>query len=204
VTKQRRLALVHGGEMSNPRLLVAGFRSSMPFSIEVINSQALPASTLRDICDLCTEAYEEDFCAYLEFLDSGVHVVGRLDGAIVSHAMWVTRALEVDGRSPLRTAYVEAVATTPAYQRRGFASAILTRLAAEIGDFDLGALSPSEPSFYARLGWESWRGPRFIRTDDGLQPTPGESVMILRLPRTPIDLDLNASVSAEWRPGELW
>jgi aminoglycoside 2'-N-acetyltransferase I len=176
----------------------------MPLSIEVINSDAMPASTLREICDLCTEAYGEDFCQYLEFLGSGVHVVGRLDGAIVSHAMWVTRALELDGRASLRTAYVEAVATKPAYQRRGFASSILRRLAAEIGDFDLGALSPSEPSFYARLGWESWRGRLLIRTDDGLQATPDESVMILRLPRTPIDLDLNASLSAEWRPGELW
>jgi aminoglycoside 2'-N-acetyltransferase I len=176
----------------------------MPLSIEVINSPAMPASTLRAICDLCTEAYAEDFSAYLEFLGSGVHVVGRLEGEIVSHAMWVTRRLEAGNRSALRTAYVEAVATKPSYQRRGFASEILTRLAAEIRDFDLGALSPSDPSVYARLGWESWRGPLFIRTENGVHATPGESVMILRLPRTPADLDLTTSLSAEWRPGELW
>ena len=158
----------------------------------------------RQITNLCTEAYEEEFSAYLEAVGSGVHVVGRLDGVVVSHAMWVTRVLDADARVTLRTAYVEAVATRPSHQRRGFASEILARLAAEILDYDLGALSPSEPSFYARLGWELWRGPLFIRTDQGLEPTPGESVMIRRLPRTPADLDLNARLTAEWRPGEVW
>ena len=164
----------------------------------------MSASTLREICDVCTDAYQEDFSVYLGFLGSGVHVVGRLDDAIVSHAMWVTRMLEPRGRPALRTAYVEAVATKPSHQRRGFASEILRYLASEILDYDLGALSPSDPPFYARLGWEPWRGPLFIRSENGLQPTPGESVMVLRLPRTPADLDLTDSLSAEWRPGELW
>lgn len=55
----------------------------------------------------------------------------------------------------------------------------------------------------ARLGWETWRGPLFIRTADGLLPTPDEDVMIRRLPRTPA-LDVTQSLSAEWRQGELW
>lgn len=176
----------------------------VPLSIEVVGSDAISASVMHVVCDLCTEAYGEDFSAYLEFLSSGVHVVGRLEGEVVSHAMWVTRVLEADDRLTLRTAYIEAVATKPSQQRRGFASEILGRLAAEILDYDLGALSPSDPSFYARLGWEPWRGPLFIRTDEGLQGTPDESVMIRRLPRTPADLDLTASLSAEWRQGELW
>lgn len=181
-----------------------GFHGLLPLSIEVISSEAASASVLREFCDLCTDAYGEDFSVYLELLGSGVHVVGRLEGELVSHAMWVTRVLEVDERLTLRTAYVEAVATKPSHQRRGFASEVLKRVASEILDYDLGALSPSGPSFYARLGWEPWRGPLFIRTDDGLLPTPDEGVMIRRLPRTPADLDLNARLSAEWRPGEMW
>jgi RNA polymerase-binding transcription factor len=56
--------------------------------------------------------------------------------------MWVTRSLQSTGRA-LRTAYVEAVATYPGHRRRGFASALLTRLVEEVGDYDLAALSPS-------------------------------------------------------------
>jgi aminoglycoside 2'-N-acetyltransferase I len=80
----------------------------------------------------------------------------------------------------------------------------MKRLAQEIRAYDLGGLSPFSVAYYARLGWELWRGPLFIRTDDGLLPTlEAEDVMILRLPNTP-DLDLDAPLSAEWREGELW
>jgi aminoglycoside 2'-N-acetyltransferase I len=39
--------------------------------------------------------------------------------------------------------------------------------------------------------------------DAGVLGTPDEQVMVLRLPRTPL-LDLDAALTAEWRPGELW
>jgi aminoglycoside 2'-N-acetyltransferase I len=159
---------------------------------------------LFEICELCTEAYEEDFIGAFEALGPGVHVIGRFEGRIVSHAMWVDRALQPGRRTPLRTAYVEAVATKRRFQGRGFASQILTHLAQEIRSYELGALSPSDDGFYARLGWQLWCGPLFIRTDGGLDPTPEESVMILRLANTPVDLDLNEPLSAEWREGELW
>jgi aminoglycoside 2'-N-acetyltransferase I len=95
------------------------------------------------------------------------------------------------------------MATEEAYRGRGLATAVMRRVAAEIRAFELGGLSPGQPGLYARLGWELWRGPLFIRTADGLLPTPGERVMVLRLPNTPL-LDLDAPLSAEWREGELW
>jgi aminoglycoside 2'-N-acetyltransferase I len=176
----------------------------MSLEINIVDSQAMPESTLQEIRDLCTEAYAEDFSRAFELLGPGVHVIGRLDGRIVAHAMWVDRALQVAGTVRLRTAYVEAVATSPAFQRRGFGTDVMRCLGDEIRDYDLGALSPSDERFYARLGWEAWRGPLFIRTGAGLEATPDEGVMILRLAKTPAGLDLDASLSAEWRPGELW
>ena len=176
----------------------------MSLTIDVIESKTLRASTLQEVIDLCTEAYAEDFSRAFELLGPGVHVIGHLGGRIVSHAMWVDRSLHPGTGAPLRTAYVEAVATRPAFQRRGFGTEVMKRLANEIRDYDLGALSPSDERFYARLGWEAWRGPLFIRSETGLEPTPDERVMILRLEKTPPDLDLDSSLSAEWRPGELW
>jgi aminoglycoside 2'-N-acetyltransferase I len=117
--------------------------------------------------------------------------------------LWVTRWLQPGTLPVLRTAFVEAVATDPAYQGRRLATAVMRALHAGILDFDLGGLSPARYGLYTRLGWELWRGPLFIRTDDGPLATPDEEVMILRLPRTP-PLDLDVSLSAEWREGELW
>jgi aminoglycoside 2'-N-acetyltransferase I len=176
----------------------------MPLAIEVLDSEAIAGSALHEIIGLCTDAYAEDFTHAFQILGPGVHVIGRLDDRIVSHAMWVDRALQAGTGPKLHTAYVEAVATRPAFQGRGFAGDVLQRLAAEISGYELGALSPSDDRFYARLGWELWRGPLFIRTDSGLEATPDESVMILRLAKTPAHLDLDAPLSAEWRAGEVW
>jgi aminoglycoside 2'-N-acetyltransferase I len=176
----------------------------MCLSIEVAESRSIAMSTLREIATLCTEAYREDFDGVFGLLGPGVHVIGQSDGHIVSHAMWVARALQAGAEPPLHTAYVEAVATKPALQGRGFATAILRRLAEEIHGYDLGALSPSDDRFYSRLGWELWRGPLFIRTGDRLEATRDESVMILRTGLTPQNLNLDGPLSAEWRPGEVW
>jgi aminoglycoside 2'-N-acetyltransferase I len=178
----------------------------MPLSIEIVPSQSATPAMREEIRALCSLAYDEEFAPYLADIGPGVHLLGRLGPLLVAHVMWVPRWLQPGAGPRLRTAYVEAVATHPSHQRRGFATELLARVAREIQDHDLGALSPSDAGFYARLGWQSWQGPLFIRTrdDQGETPTPDEEVMILRLPRTPPDLDLTAPLSAEWRPGELW
>ena len=141
--------------------------------------------------------------AYFDAVGPGEHLLGWEDGRLASHLMWVTRWLQVRDGPLLRTAYVELVATTPAMQRRGYATALLEYIPLQVTDFDLAALSPAPDALYARLGWGFWRGPLAMRTADGLEPTPDEEVMVLKLPRTPV-LDLEAPLSIEWRPGEVW
>ena len=158
----------------------------------------------KDIIALCSQAFEEEFEALLNTFSQPPHILGYQASKLVSHALWVTRRLQVNNKQMLRTAYVEAVATEYAYRDRSYASMIMKRVVAEIHDYELGGLSPSNIAFYERLGWELWRGPLYIRTEAGLVRTPGdEAVMIFRLPGTP-DLDLSTPLSAEWREGELW
>lgn len=173
-------------------------------NIQVVRNNSLSDTDKRTIISLCNRAYEKNMePLFNTFLDA-THVLGNCEGYLVSHALWVTRYLQIGTNSIMRTAYVEALATEQAYRNRGFAEAIMKRLVQEIQDFDLAALSPFSVKYYERLGWERWRGPLFIRTEDGLLPSrQDEEVMILRLSSTP-DLDLHASLSAEWRRGELW
>lgn len=154
---------------------------------------------------LCERAYLQDLRALPGTFVDPQHVLGINGGAVVSHALWITRWLAVGASEPVRTAYVEWVATDPAHQRRGYASAVMQTLMSEITDFPLAALSTSDMGqrLYTRLGWERWRGPLFVRTSAGLLATPGETVMIHRLPATPA-LSLDDALSAEWREGELW
>jgi aminoglycoside 2'-N-acetyltransferase I len=170
---------------------------------KIIHSSDIDPKLKARVIALCNRAYAEELTPLFETFRDATHVLGFMEGSLVSHAMWVTRWLQ-PGNSPLlRTAYVEMVATKPENQREGFATAIMRRLTSTISAFDLGALSPADTTLYSRLGWVFWRGPLFIRYGGNLIATSNERIMVLRLPKTP-RLDMDGPISAEWREGELW
>jgi len=132
--------------------------------IEVVASTRLSPETRAELLQLFREAYGEDLTSYLDDIGPGLHYLGREAGALVSHAVWVTRWLRPGEGPPLKTAYVEMVATHPQRERRGFASALLRRLVEDIEDsHDLAALSPATSEIYLRMGWRFWEGPVALR-----------------------------------------
>jgi aminoglycoside 2'-N-acetyltransferase I len=135
----------------------------------------------------------------------GTHFVLDLDGSIVAHASVVEREIQVAGR-PLRTGYVEAVATAPEHQGAGFGSLVMADANTYISErFELGVLGTGRFHFYERLGWMRWAGPSSVRVDDGSHPTPDDDgyIMVLATPASP-PLDPLAPISCEWRPGDVW
>ena len=135
----------------------------------------------------------------------GVHFVLDLGGEVIAHASVVERELHVDGR-PLRTGYVEAVATAPDRQGAGFGSLVLADVTSLIKDgFEVGALGTGRQRFYERQGWLIWTGPSFVRTSEGPRRTPEDDgyIMVLPTPSSP-PIDLTAPISCEWRPGDVW
>lgn len=160
----------------------------------------------RESIALCCLAYGENLTDLFESVGPTVHVLVRDGAELVCHAMWCTRWLQIDGGPPLRTAYVEAVATHPDHRRRGLASGVMRTLIAEVPrEFELAALSPATIPFYERLGWRCWLGPLRIRMPNGLvvaTPTD-EVVMIHELPDGPT-VDIRRPLSVEWRAGEVW
>lgn len=175
----------------------------MPLVIAVVRRDEIGDDLWRRVVALCDRAFDGDMETILADLIDSTHVLAEFEGVLAGHACWVTRWLSADYRPPLRTAYIEAVATDPNLQRRGIGGATMKRVGREIRTYELGGLCPNYPEFYARFGWETWRGPLAIRTHDGLLETPDEHVMILRTPLTP-RIDLDARLTAEWRPGEVW
>lgn len=172
--------------------------------LKAIPKNQLSQATYVEIVSLCSQAIEEDYDPYLTSFDDSVHFLGFLDGKIVSHALWITRWLQIDGGSLMRTAYIEGVATDQKYRERGYATAVLKRLVNEIADFEICALSPAKTSLYLHLGWHYWQGPLSHRKEGtSISDPEEEAVMILRLPKTP-NLDLSLPISIEWREGEVW
>ncbi|MGH2649997.1 MAG: GNAT family N-acetyltransferase [Actinomycetota bacterium] len=135
----------------------------------------------------------------------GLHFILEEGGAIVAHASVVERELHTSGYR-LATGYVEAVATWPSHQRRGYGSALMGEVDDYIDQtFQLGALDTGSAAFYERLGWVVWKGPTFVRTDSGLVRTAEEdgNVLVRLTPKFP-ELDLWAPISCDWRPGDVW
>lgn len=159
---------------------------------------------LTDLFAACwpTEAFTADD---LDHAVGGVHWVAEVDGRIVGHASVVPRLLEADGL-PMRTGYVEAVATLPAWRSRGIGTRLMEAADDHIRtECELGALSTGVHGLYERVGWERWHGPTYVRTADGPVRTGDEDdgIMVLRTPRTPA-LTLAEALSCEWRAGDVW
>ena len=71
--------------------------------------------------------------------------------------------------------------------------------------FEMGALSTGRQDFYARIGWERWAGPSFVRQGAEEIRTEGDDggLMVLRFGPSE-GIDLAAPISCEHRNGDVW
>jgi len=182
----------------------------MQVDVQIFATEQLTDEQRTAVIEVCIAAHDdrvaEEFRKmFSHYIPSGGrHFLGYSDGALVSHAVVTTRGVQPAGERILRTAFVDAVSTLPACQGRGFGTAVLRRLAAEIPDYEIACLQTDIGGFYERLGWELWRGPLAGRGDDGLIPTPDQrGVMILRLRDTP-SFDLDTLLTIEVQPTRIW
>jgi aminoglycoside 2'-N-acetyltransferase I len=175
------------------------------FDIRIRLTRELDAPVRATLVELCTAAHQADFShLFYELPADGLHFIAYLDEHIVSHAAVTTRWLQPERRPILRTAYVDTIATLPAYQRRGYGRAVMDELTANISAYDIACLKTDRIGFFERLGWQRWRGPRAGRTGHELIPSPAQqNIMILRLARTP-PLNLDRLLTIETQAGRIW
>lgn len=173
---------------------------------QVLATPDAPAGLLRRIRALLDQAFDGEFSDDdWDHALGGWHVVVTEDGDLVSHAAVVPRIIEFGAR-PLRSGYVEAVATMLGRQRSGYgslATAEATKLVRR--EFDVGVLSTSRHGFYERMGWERWQGPTFVRRGDQRVRTEGEDdgIMVLRFGLS-LNLRLTDQIVCESRSGDDW
>jgi aminoglycoside 2'-N-acetyltransferase I len=175
--------------------------------IDVTKTEDLDETTRAAVIQVCVDAHhEEDFRNLFTYVPAGGwHFLAYQDELLVSHALVTTRWLQPEGFPPLKTAYIDAVATLPPYHGQGYGSAVMHQIAQAIDhDYVIACLETDKPGFYERLGWQTWRGPLGGRSENGLVPTPEQrGIMVLLLPQTP-SLDLDSLLTIECQTGRIW
>jgi GNAT superfamily N-acetyltransferase len=182
----------------------------MTAAVRVAQTEDLLPSEVEAVSALCTAAFGEPWDDAWAEVGPGVHVYVQAAGEILAHAMIVDRGLYL-GHEPdvaVDVAYVEWVAAQPAAQGEGHGTQVMREIGRIIVDeYSLGALATSSNGFYERLGWQTWRGPTFVRMPDGERVRSASEeghVMVLRTPRTPTSLDLGGPIAVDSRSGEPW
>ena len=175
-------------------------------TVEVLHTAHVPAQTLAAARRLVDEAFAGDFDdADWDHALGGLHALAWLGGDMVGHGAVVQRRLLHVGRA-LRTGYVEAVAVRPGHRRAGVATAVMAALEGVVrGAYDLGALGATDDgaALYEVRGWQRWRGPTSALTPDGIVRTPEDDGGVFVLPCA-VELDLDGTLSCDWRDGDTW
>ncbi len=169
-------------------------------------SDALSAEDRARLRTLLWEAFPDDFTEddWQHGL-GGLHIVAFDGERPVGHASVVSRTLHV-GEQRYDAGYLEAVTVAAGYRGRGIGASVVRRAGEEIAQrYPIAALSTSEHGFYERLGWERWRGPTHVVSDDGWVRTEEEDdgVMVLRVPGCPV-ADLTLPIAVDERSGDDW
>jgi aminoglycoside 2'-N-acetyltransferase I len=161
---------------------------------------------VRTLCDAAWAGEHEEFAEDdWQHALGGMHVLVEDGEELLAHGSVVPRTLRAGGID-VATGYVEALATRPAHQRRGYGTAVMRAVTAYVDQtFALGALCTGVPAFYERLGWRLWLGPTSVIVDGAARPTPDEdgTVLVRLTPSSPA-LDLSQPISCDWRRGDVW
>jgi aminoglycoside 2'-N-acetyltransferase I len=161
---------------------------------------------LLAIRTLVVDAFEGTFDDHdWDHTVGGVHVFVVDEDVILAHGAVVERTL-VAGYRRLRCGYVEGVATAGSHRRRGLGRKVMRKVEEVIrADFELGALATGVPDFYERLGWERWRGATYVDSPSGRVRTEDDDdgILVLRTATTSA-LDTAASLTCDWREGDVW
>lgn len=176
--------------------------------IKIMKTEDIPQSLRDEILAVCNAAFGAPFNELFSFIpDGSIHALGYDENHnLMCHAVATERIFRTNNLPEMKAAYIDAVATLPEYQKKGYASQVMQVLTLHVGEaFDIAGLSTYIVPWYANLGWKEWKGPLFLFRDNEVISTPDEkgTVMYYSLPRTP-SLDATQSLTASWRPGGGW
>jgi aminoglycoside 2'-N-acetyltransferase I len=174
--------------------------------IELVHTSAAGPEALAAAYGLLAEVFEGDFGADdWEHSLGGMHALAWEGEKLVGHGSVVQRRMLHNGRA-LRCGYVEGIGVHAGHRRHGYGGDVMAALESVIRKaYDLGALGTTEMAepFYRGRGWLPWTGPLSALTPTGVTATPDEQGAIYIFPGV-MPLDPSATLTCDWRDGDVW
>ncbi len=175
-------------------------------TVELVYTAHVPSRALVTARALLDDAFDGDFDDADWTKDPDAPHASQARRGTLHRGRAVVQRRVLHGGRALRTGYVEAVAVAAAHRRSGVASAVMAGLEEVVrGAYDLGALGATDDgaALYAARGWQRWRGPTSVLGPAGTVRTPDDDGAVLVLPGA-VPLDLDGSLTCDWRDGEVW
>jgi aminoglycoside 2'-N-acetyltransferase I len=175
-------------------------------TVELVHTAHVPSRALVTARALLDDAFDGDFDDADWTKDPDAPHASQARRGTLHRGRAVVQRRVLHGGRALRTGYVEAVAVAAAHRRRGVASAVVAGLEEVVrGAYDLGALGATDDgaALYAARGWQRWRGPTSVLGPAGTVRTPDDDGSVLVLPGA-VPLDLEGSLTCDWRDGDVW
>jgi nodulation protein A len=155
----------------------------------IVRTQELSSTDKQKLNALLDSAFaNDDFGRQYQWGENDWNVLLETETEIVSHVGVVDRTILAGGQ-PVRVGGVGAVATAPAWQRRGYAQQLMRSTAAFMRDqlrVSAGLLICGNKMlpYYGRLGWQTVAQALVIDQPQG-KVTMSTNVMVLRWGETP-------------------
>ena len=145
--------------------------TALQLHITIKPGKSLSAEEWREVDRVSEAAYADETGDYTWSDEHDWVVMGSLNGQIVSCLIIIERTGRV-GEAPVRLGGVGGVATHPDAQRKGYAAQVMLATGDFLRDrlgveFGLLVCSRSVADYYARLGWQTVKGPLLADQPDG-------------------------------------
>lgn len=171
----------------------------------VMTDQQLTTTHLQQLNALFIDAFEQNFSDDdFEHLYGGIHIIASANTIIIGHAALIPRTIHIDG-SPYQVGYIEGVAVASTYQRQGIGAQIMrqiTDMAAH--DFVVAMLSTGEHDFYARFGWQRFKGESYVDNHGTIERTADEDEGLMVLTNLTHLNQPGIAWVCDWRTGDVW
>ncbi len=173
------------------------------YQIEIKHSYELRQTEKEELFIFLDQVFEGNFSREdLSHALGGIHLFIKKQETLIGHVSIVQRSMVV-GKKAYYVGYVEAMAVSENFQRRGIGQKLMSQVNEIIENgYDFGALCSSKEGFvlYKKMDWKPWQGKLKEFNLSGIKDSD-EKILVFNLKDK---MNVNDDFVCDYREGDCW